>query len=287
VLEESSSKGIPAILVHHYSNDRLLHLANRKHIMQADAVAGVNEMDVPRFLKGRFTNVSDGIDTDFFRRQNARPLKEAPRMPTILMPARLTREKGQLDLARAVKSLRDAGIQCGIAFAGRVDGSDFVAELRREIANAQMTESVQFLGPLGLEELRDWYAASAVLAFPTYHHEGLPRIVIEAQAMGLPVVAYESGGIAEGIISGKTGYLVRAGDIAGMAQRLKEILLSPALRAEMGRQGRTVVEEKFNLSSFAERHERLYLRVIAERRAAAGHLADDTNAQANVSAGGF
>jgi len=262
IIAEARKCRVPVALINHYSNDRFLHLANRKHVMLADGVAGVNGLDVPHYLKGRLQNVSDGIDTEFFRVEHARPLANPPTRPIILLPARVVREKGQMDLLGAAVSLRKAGLDFCIAFAGRVDASDFVTELRRKIADTQMTEYVRFLDNLSVEELRDWYAASAIVAFPTYHHEGLGRVSIEAQAMNVPVVAYATGGVPEGIISGKTGYLVPTGDIAALTRHLGELLASPGLRDSMARRGRGSVETHFSLPAVAERHERFYAQTI-------------------------
>lgn len=262
VVNEARKAGIPFAVLNHYSNDRFLHLAIRKHAMLANGVAGVNGLGLPRYVRSRFTNLSDGIDTEFFRRANARPLDNPPRQPIILLPARVVREKGQLDLVRAVASLRQSGLECCVAFAGRVDSSGFVDELWQEIGRTALTGCVRFLGNLTVEELRDWYAASAVVAFPTYHHEGLGRVIVEAQAMGVPVIAYATGGVAEGIAHGKTGYILPTGDIPGLAARLRELLSSPSLRASMGACGRAAAESRFSLSALADRHERFYSKVI-------------------------
>lgn len=227
-------------------------------------MAGVNGLGLPRYVRNGFTNLSDGIDTGFFCRANARPLENPPAQPVILLPARVVREKGQLDLVHAAALLRRSGVECCLAFAGRVDSSNFVNELRQTIVRTGLTERVRFLGSLGLEDLRDWYAASAVVALPTYHHEGLPRIVLESQAMSVPVVAYSTGGVAEGIASGRTGYLLPTGDIPGLANRLREILASPSLRASLGTCGREAVETRFSLAALADRHERFYSRIIAD-----------------------
>lgn len=271
VMGEVRRAGIPFALLNHYANDRFLHLAIRKHAMLADGVAGVNGLDVPRYLRNRFTNLSDGIDPAFFRRAHARPLAKPPAGPVVLLPARVVREKGQLDLVRAVASLRRTGLECGIAFAGRSDSSGFAAELHREIAAAEMTECVRFLGALTVEELRDWYAASAIVALPTYHHEGLPRVVLEAQAMEVPIVAYASGGVADGIVPGRTGFLLRTGDISGLADRLRTLLASPDLRATFAAHGRQAAESRFSVSALAERHEQFYARIIAGSQGAPIH----------------
>ncbi|MDB6030411.1 MAG: glycosyl transferase, group 1 [Verrucomicrobiales bacterium] len=267
VVTAARKAGVPLVVLNHYSNDRFLHLAIRKHVMVADGVAGVNGLDVPGYIRDRFTNLSDGIDTDFFRRSNARPLANAPAQPIVLLPARVVREKGQIDLVKAAASLRRSGIECCLAFAGRDDTSGYGNELRHEIERAGMTGCVRFLGMLNLEELRDWYGASAVVALPTYHHEGLPRVILEAQAMSAPVVAYATGGVGDGIVSGKTGYLLTTGDVLGLANHLRELLSSASLRATMGECGREAAENRFSLSALADRHERYYSQVLSARTA--------------------
>jgi len=263
VITAARLAAVPYTVLNHYSNDRFLHLAIRKHAMLANGVAGVNSLGLPRHVRNGFANLSDGIDTDFFRCELARPLENPPSEPILLLPARIVREKGQLDLVRAAVSLHKAGIPCCVAFAGRSDSSGFIDELRSEIHQAGMAAYVHFLGSLNLEQLRDWYAASSIVVLPTYHHEGLPRVILEAQAMGRPVVAYAMGGMEEGVASGKTGYLLRPGDYSGLAGRLRELLLSPSLREVMGACGRKEAEARFSLTALADRHERFYAQVIA------------------------
>ena len=271
VITAAQNAGVPFVILNHYSNDRFLHLAVRKHAMLADGVSGVNGLSLPLYLRGRFTNLSDGIDIEFFRRAHARPLVLPPHLPIILQPARVVREKGQLDLVHAAASLKQSGLSSFIAFAGRADSSSFIDELRHEIDRLEMTENVRFLGNLSVEELRDWYAASTVVAFPTYHHEGLGRVIVEAQAVGVPVVAYATGGVAEGIIHGVTGYLLPTGDTRGLATYLGELLTSPSMRNTMGTHGRSTVEKHFSLSALADRHERFYVQIIEESKTA-GHI---------------
>lgn len=262
VITATREAGVPVALLNHFSNDRFLHASIRKHAMLANGIAGVNGLNVPEYARKDFRNLSDGIDCDFYQRSLSKPLPDPPEQPIILLPARIIREKGQLDLVRAAASLRQSGTDCCVAFAGRIDASDFVDELSLEIERLQMRNRVRFLGDLRAEQLRDWYAASAVVAFPTYHHEGLGRVLIEAQAMGTPVVAYATGGVPEGLLPGKSGFLYKTGDIAALTRSLREILLSPALRSSMGACGRSLVTTSFSLDTLADRHERYYNEVI-------------------------
>lgn len=274
IVAQARLRGIPFALQNHYSNDRFLHLSIRKHATLANGVAGVNGLDLPDYVADRFCNLSDGIDVRFFERSRARLIHDAPLVPLILLPARVIRPKGHLDLVRVAACLKAKGFEFQIGFAGRVESTGFVDELRAEIAKLGLRDNVRFLGALGVEELRDWYAASAVVAFPTYHHEGLGRVMIEAQAMEVPVVAYATGGVPEGVKDCETGFIVRTGDIEGMTARLELLLTDSALRTQMGQAGRNFVESHFSLEAVAARHEDYYNRLTRVRRRAESEAAD-------------
>ena len=80
----------------------------------------------------------------------------------------------------------------------------------------------------------------------------------EAQAMELPVVACNTGGVGEGLDDGRTGFLVPAGDVEATATQLKALIEDPELRLRMGRRGRVVVEERFNCATLAGEIETMY-----------------------------
>ncbi len=262
VLREARGLGIPIALSNHYANDRFLHLAIRQHVLLADRVAGVNGLQVPEFLQRDFVNLADGIDLDFFAPRHARPLEPPPDLPVLFLPARVLRSKGHWDCVHCARRLHDQGLPVNVAFAGRADSGRFVAELRREVDRLRLSRHVQFLGPCNPEQLRDWYHASAVTVFPTYHAEGLGRITIESQAMGTPPVAYATGGVAEGIRDGETGFLVGTGDLTTLTARVGAILRDPALRQRLSENSRAFVAKTYSLSAFAARHEAFYQSVF-------------------------
>jgi glycosyltransferase involved in cell wall biosynthesis len=145
-----------------------------------------------------------------------------------------------------------------VAFAGREDSGAFMAELRREVTRLRLEQHVRFLGQLTAQEIRGWFQASLATVFPTYHPEGLPRVTLESQAMHTPVVAYATGGIAEGIEEGKTGFLVPTGDLNALVAAVSRLLREPGLRARMGEAGRRRVEDRFTVAAMCRRHEEFY-----------------------------
>jgi glycosyltransferase involved in cell wall biosynthesis len=93
---------------------------------------------------------------------------------------------------------------------------------------------------------------------------GLP--VVEAMASGLPVVASRAGGIADTVVDGVTGRLVERGDVAALANALREVLTNDEARERMSKAARAVAEERFSWDKSAERLEEIY----RGRRASAG-----------------
>src|SRR5665213_1792905 len=266
IIEVARAENIPVALVHHFSNDRLTGLSLRQQISQVDGVAGVCAVDVPPYLRNRYCNLSDGIDTEFYRRENAGPLSKNYSHPILFLPARIIHSKGQADLIKIAAILKQRGIRTTVVFAGRIDSPSFEIELREMAAREGMAADVEFVGQLNPEQLRDWFAAAKVMVFPTYHHEGLPRILMECQDMGLPPVAYEIGGTSEGLLNKKTGFLIPLGGWESMAQVVETLLANESLRSNLGRVGRQFVEQKFSLRALAERHEDFYLKILPAHR---------------------
>lgn len=266
LMKELQKNGIPCALVNHFANDRFLHLSMRLQAEAADGVAGVNGIDVPRYLEPRFHNVSDGIDTDFFSRHHMTDASHCDGPPFVLLPARLVASKGHIDLIQAAGILFSKGIELRLIFAGRSDLASYEYKLKEMLLEYGMNSAGVFVGFQTPKDLREWYAVSHVVTLPTYHHEGLGRVLCEAQALETPVVAYDIGGVAEAFQHGQTGFLIRKGDVEGLAGAIGRLLKDDELRIRMGRNGREFVESQFSLRALAQRHEQFYQSVLEQSR---------------------
>ena len=262
IIDEAKKLRIPFIFINHFSNLSFNNVSIREQISDAACIAGVTGIGIPKRLKGHFHNVSDGIDMKVFNPERVRSVGIGTNISIIFYPARITPVKGQSDLIKAYAKLKSDGLHAKIVFAGRTDSPKYEDELRELAKKSKLADEVLFIGQLNTEELRDWYGISSVLAFPTYHQEGLPRILMEAQAMKVPPVVYIIGGTSGGLQDGKTGFLVQKGDIKTFTERLRELLTNEELRRKMGEEGRKFIEKNFSLEALAERHEKLYLSVL-------------------------
>jgi glycosyltransferase involved in cell wall biosynthesis len=101
-------------------------------------------------------------------------------------------------------------------------------------------------------------ASLDVLALPSYAHEGIPQIVLQAQAMAKPVVATAIGGIPEVIADGATGLLIPPQDPAALVEKIGLLLDDAALREKLGRAARRQVEQHHTLDSMGARLLELY-----------------------------
>jgi phosphatidylinositol alpha-1,6-mannosyltransferase len=87
--------------------------------------------------------------------------------------------------------------------------------------------------------------------------------LLEAQAMQRPVVAYDSGGISETFLANETGFLVKTGDIEGLAEKIAFLLTNQSAGQAMGKRGREFVNERFSVAALIQRHEKFYLQALA------------------------
>jgi glycosyltransferase involved in cell wall biosynthesis len=261
LVRAAERSGIPFIYVHHFDNARLATKSTPSWIRRAAAIGCVSEHGVPPSLHAKYVELSDGIDVDFFAPEKASHLV-ASEPPLVLLPGRIAAGKGHADLIAAVRILIQQGVRLVVAFAGDVDSEGLHQELRASIDEAGLAEGVRFLGQVSPTVLRDWYAASSIVVLPSYS-EGLPRVLLEAQAMKKPIVTYECGGIPEAVLRNETAIVLDKGDVRGLAENIHALLEDPARRSRMGEAGRKFVATRFSIAALIERHEALYLKLLS------------------------
>lgn len=266
VIEQALEHNIPYLIFNHFSNTWFNRVGLREQVADATGVGGVSSVAIPRYVQPIYTSLLDGIDLDFFSKEKVDINKKKEKDGVILLlPSRVTPEKGHLDLLKAVSRLQDMGIILRVVFAGRDDSDEFKRKLNDFIHKVNLGQFVKFTGHLDPKELRAWYARADLVVLPS-HSEGLGRVLLESQAMEKPVIAYRVGGIPDAMIDGRTGYLVQRGDIIKLESKLRELILNPKKRTEMGIEGRRYMSEKFSLVALAERHENWYRGAIVRHR---------------------
>jgi colanic acid/amylovoran biosynthesis glycosyltransferase len=162
-----------------------------------------------------------GIDLDAFPRRNVEPDGAAPLVTTV---GRLAPEKGQTVLIDALAELRDRGITARV----ELIGAGPLEQTLRAAARARGIEDcVDFVGELPPHEVAERLRRSAVFCLPSFA-EGLPVAMMEAMAMGTPVVATHVNGIPELAVNGRSALTVAPGDAQALAGALETVLADAA-----------------------------------------------------------
>jgi glycosyltransferase involved in cell wall biosynthesis len=170
---------------------------------------------------------------------------------------RLDRQKGFATLIEAMARLKETPLRCVILGDGPERG-----RLEALIRRHHLERSVWLLGEK--TDIPSWLSAFDAYCLPSLW-EGLPNALLEAMALGLPVIASRVDGVPEAVTSGKDGLLVPPAKPAALAAALKTLAADPALRASLGAAAKAAVSERFTLRRMIGEYERAYESVIGVR----------------------
>lgn len=207
---------------------------------------------------GRIVNIPNGVDTGLFR-----PAAAAERAAgRLLFIGRLDAMKGIDVLLEAVALLiaQRQGVTCDI-----VGNGPLKDDLEKKAAALGIGHAVHFAG----ERLQvgPFFDRAGCFILPS-RSEGMPNVILEAMASGLPVIATAVGGIPDIIHHGRNGLLIGPDDAGALAGAVSQLLADPGLGGRLGRQAREDARERYAIDRIADAYLRLY---AAISRPPAGH----------------
>jgi L-malate glycosyltransferase len=151
-------------------------------------------------------------------------------LPRIGFVGALEKEKGLFDFLSVAKKV-SAAFPCQFLLVG---GGSLAKTLRQEALSLGLENQIVFTG--FVENVGPYLAAMDIFLFPSLE-EGLGTSVLDAMAMGIPVVASQVGGIPELLVSGQQGFLAKPGEVNAMVSHCLALLKDPLLRKQMGQEG--------------------------------------------------
>ncbi|HTX51992.1 MAG TPA: glycosyltransferase, partial [Candidatus Baltobacteraceae bacterium] len=194
-----------------------------------------------------------GVDRLFLDSPPRPPLDTA----RLVCVGRFDAWKGQLVLIGAARRLRDAGIRCEIVLVG--DGP-FRKSIDTAIRQGGLERTITVIGLASVARVKEEIMAARCLVLPSFY-EGLPAVIMEAMALGRPVISTYVGGIPELVESGATGWLVPAGDELALSAAMRAALSTPVDQlAAMGAAGRLRVLEQHDSMKEAAKLKQLFQR---------------------------
>lgn len=170
-----------------------------------------------------------------------RPLPDGA--PVFVMIGRLLGDKGVREYAAAARRIRASEPSARFQLIGWIDSNpDAIAQAELDDWIADGT--LEFLGKL--EDVRPAIAAATVYVLPSYR-EGTPRTVLEAMAMGRPVITTDAPGCRETVVDGGNGFLVPVKSVDALVEAMLKFIGNPALAPSMGKRSREIAEEKYDV----------------------------------------
>jgi len=204
-----------------------------------------------------------GLSDGFF--ETPPPIDERTR--TLVCVGRLCEQKGQLLLIRAFASLADSHPDAKLILAG--DGP-MRAAIEDMIQRLQLAGRIEITGWVSEQQVRRLLADARALILPSFA-EGLPIVIMEAMALGRPVITTYVAGIPELVIHRKTGWLIPAGNTAALVHAMRKVLQAPVHTLQaMGARGRNRVMRYHDLHRQAARLDALFHRYARNGRRTAG-----------------
>jgi glycosyltransferase involved in cell wall biosynthesis len=175
-----------------------------------------------------------------------------PKTPVVVMLGRLLNQKGIPEFVEASQRIRKSWPKARFLWAGE---EDMVHPDAVSAKWLQGQEGVEYLGRLS--DVTSLLAQADLLLFPSYR-EGVPRVVLEAAATGLPTVGFDVPGVREAVRDGETGFLVPDRDVDALTRRVAELLQAREKRLSMGLEARKMVEDNFDIRAIQEQYLEIY-----------------------------
>lgn len=186
------------------------------------------------------------------------PEPESDRL-NVIFAARMVKEKGIVTLIEAAELLREEyeGKVVFMLCGGLSDNPKAIKE--DELRALCDGKYIKWLGHR--TDVRELLQKSHVVAFPSYYREGVPKSLIEASAIGRPIVTTDSVGCRDVVEDGVNGFLVPIKDAVSLAERLKRLFDCKELRVSMGRKSREFAERDFSIERVIATHLEIYAKV--------------------------
>lgn len=246
------SRVMPKVLRFSHNRKNLLCIFQNDDDWGLYVKHGIIKHEQGRFIKG------SGVDLNQFCYT---PEPEVGKIK-IMLTARMIVEKGVFLLIEAAERLRKKYENTAeFLLVGGLD--DHPGAITKEQLDAACDGNyIKWLGYR--TDVKELLKECHIMAFPSYYMEGLPKSLIEANAIGRPIITSNSVGCKETVIDGYNGFLIEPKDVDSLTEKLDLLISDKNLRSEMGKNARKYAEEYFSIEIVKERHLAIYEELINE-----------------------
>lgn len=198
-----------------------------------------------------------GVDTRVFKQA---PEQNGP-VARVVFASRMLREKGVEDLVEAARILKQRNVPASVVLVGGADRGNPSCVSPEELQAWAKEGVIEWVG--FKENIQEVLRESNIVCLPTYYREGVPRILMEAAAVGRCIVTTDSPGCRDVVVDGVNGLLVPPRDVGRLADAIERLARDPALRTRFGAAGRSLVEERFEAAMVVQATMDLYEKALS------------------------
>ena len=215
---------------------------------------GIIKSRQSRFIKGSGVNLEEFCYTP-------EPVSGSVK---VILTARMITEKGVFLLVEAAERLRkEYEDKAEFWLAGGLDDHPG-AVTKEQLDDVCDGKYIKWLGYR--TDVKELLQQSHIVAFPSYYMEGLPKSLIEAAAIGRPIITTQSIGCKDTVDDGVNGYLIPAKDVDALTETLRCLIDNADLRQKMGKASREKAEKEFSLDLVIEKHLRIYNELLGNKQ---------------------
>lgn len=182
--------------------------------------------------------------------------------PIVMMAGRLLWSKGVGELVEAGKIVRLRGLSCRVVLVGEPDTDNPSAVPEATLHDWHRQGIIEWWGRRS--DMPAVLAQASIVVLPSMYGEGLPKILIEASAVGRPIIASNIPGCRDVVRHCENGLLVPPGDVEALADAIMLLLQYPDARAKMGANGRRIVSEEFTDAQIVAETMSIYRRLVGK-----------------------
>lgn len=246
------SKIMPKVLRYSHDRQNLLCIFQNDDDWTLYVRNGIIKYNQGRLIKGSGVDLKDYCYTP----------EPTEGMIKVILTARMIVEKGIFLLTEAAERLRSK-YESSVEFllvGGLDDHPGAITENQlKEVCDGKY---IKWLGYRN--DVRDLLKRSHIVAFPSYYMEGLPKSLIEADAIGRPIITSNSVGCKETVVDGENGFLIKPKDVDALTEKLDLLIGNSELRQEMGKASRRYAEKYFDIEIVKERHLNIYNELLGK-----------------------
>lgn len=245
------AKLLPSVLKFAHHRDNLLVIFQNKEDKELYIKNGFINESQARFIKGSGINLNEFCYT----------LEPSEGKIIVLMTCRIIREKGIFELAKAAEMLRkEYEEKLEFWIVGGLDDHPN-AITKEEMDSVCDGQYIKWLGRR--EDIKELLGLCHIFAFPSYYMEGLPKSLIEACAIGRPIVTTNNIGCRDVVEDGVNGFLAPVKDANTLADKIKVLIDNKDIRVKMGEAARKFAEKEFSVDDVIKKHLEIYQELVS------------------------